>query len=341
MKVLVTGANGFLGTALVERLLARGERDIRCLLRAGRDGSAIEAAARRCPEAAVERFVGSLASSSSAASALDGVGIVYHLAASPSGAPADMFLSTVVASKNLLDAIAGAGRPIKAVLVSSFGVYGVAGLPAGALVDESTPLEDHPERRDVYSHAKLRQERLFREYQAKHGFPLVVLRPGVIYGRGGTRISARVGLELAGVFLHLGGRNLLPLTYVDSCADAVALAGQSEAANGQTYNVVDDELVTAKQYLSRYRREVRRFSAVPVPYLLLQLLSRTVLAYHRWSKGQLPPVFTPYRTATTWKPTRFSNARLKALGWRPLLSTDEGLRRSFEHFRLHPPGAGR
>lgn len=340
MKVLVTGANGFLGTALVERLLARGERDVRCLLRAGRDGSALEAAAGRHPDAVVERFVGSLASKASAAKALDGVGVVYHLAASPAGAPADMFLSTVVASKNLLDALVETGRPIKVVLVSSFGVYGLAGLPAGAVVDEATPLEDHPERRDVYSHAKLRQERLFREYQARHGFPLVVLRPGVIYGRGGARISPRVGLDLMGVFLHLGGRNLLPLTYVESCADAVALAGRSDAANGQTYNVVDDELVTARQYLSRYRREVRRLRAVPVPYWLLQLVSRMVQAYSRWSKGQLPAVFTPYRTATAWKPTRFTNARLRALGWRPLLSTEEGLRRTFEHFRLQPP-AGR
>src|SRR5204862_5238265 len=126
-------------------------------------------------------------------------------------------LNTVVASKNLLEAIAAADRPIKVVLVSSFGVYGVAGLPRGHVVDEETPLEPHPERRDLYSQAKLRQEKLFREYQAKAGFPLVVLRPGVIYGPRGSRISTRVGLNLMGIFLHLGGDNLLPLTYVASC----------------------------------------------------------------------------------------------------------------------------
>jgi nucleoside-diphosphate-sugar epimerase len=336
VKVLVTGATGFLGTALVERLLERGEKDVRCLVRAGRDRSALEAMARRYPDAKVEPFVGSLGSIPSAATTLDGVGIVYHLAASMAGAPADLFLNTVVASKNLLEAVVAAGRPIKIVLVSSFGVYRVAPLRRGALVDESTPLEDHPERRDAYSHAKLRQEKLFREYQERHGFPLVVLRPGVIYGRGGARISGRVGLDLAGVFLHLGGNNLLPLTAVESCADAIALAGQSEAANGQTYNVVDDDLLTAKQYLRRYRREVKRLPVVRVPYLLLQLGSRMVAAYSRWSKGQLPPIFTPYKTATTWKPTRFSNARLKTLGWRPLFSTGEGLRRAFEYYRLNP-----
>jgi len=336
VKVLVTGATGFLGTAVVARLLARGEEDVRCLLRPGRDGSRLEALARQHPGAKLEGFVGSLASSASAASALEGVGEVYHLAAALGGPPAEMFLNTVVASKNLLEAAVATGRPVKMVLVSSFAVYGVADLPSGATVDESCPLEPHPEWRDPYAQSKLRQETLFREYQARYGFPLVVLRPGVIYGCGGSRISARVGLDLAGVFLYLGGKNLLPLTYVDSCAEAVAVAGQSDAANGETYNVVDDELVTAKEFLARYRREVKRFPLVPVPYPAFQLLSRLVAAYARWSKGQLPAVFTPYKTATTWKRTRFTNAKLKELGWRPLVPTDEGLRRAFEHYRLNP-----
>ena len=292
--------------------------------------------AARYPEAKVERFVGSFASPPTLAGALDGVDVVYHLAASMGGAPADVFLNTVVASKNLLDAVVATGRRVKLVLVSSLGVCGVAGLPPGTVVDESTPLEEHPELRDVYSQAKLRQERLFREYQARHGFPLVVMRPGVIYGPGGSRISARVGLDVAGVFFHLGGRNLLPLTYVDSCADAVALAGQRELANGQTYLVVDDEPITAKEFLARYRREVQRIPVVPLPGPVLRLLSHAVLAYSRWSRGQLPPVLTPYKTATTWKPTRFSNVNLKALGWQPLVSTNEGLRRAFDHYRSNP-----
>lgn len=336
MKVLVTGANGFLGAALVERLLARGERDVRCFVRAERARDTIEAIARAHPEARVETFVGTLASVRGAEAALDGVDVVYHLAASLNGAPADIFLATVVASKNLLEAIARSGRRPKVVLVSSFGVYGPAALPPGAVVDEATPLEPHPERRDVYSHAKLRQELLFREYQEKLGFPLVVLRPGVIYGPGGSRISARVGLDLAGLFLHLGGNNLLPLTYVENCADAVAVAGQSAAAVGETYNVVDDDLVTASQYLARYRREVKPLRVVKVPFALLRAGSWCVQTYSRWSKGQLPAIFTPYKTLSSWKATGFTNAKLKALGWTPLVATKEGLRRSFEYFKRNP-----
>jgi nucleoside-diphosphate-sugar epimerase len=336
VKILVTGANGFLGTALVERLLARGERDLRCLVRSEQARAAVAALGRRYPEARVEPLVGTLATPSGAAAAVSGAGLVYHLAASLSGAPADIFLSTVVASKNLLNAAVADGPAPKMVLVSSFGVYGVAGLRRGSLVDEATPLEPHPERRDIYSFAKLRQELLFREYQARHGFPLVVLRPGVIYGCGGSRISARVGLQLGGLFLHLGGRNRLPLTYVENCADALVLAGQRSDADGETYNVVDDDLVTATQYLGRYRREVKRLRVLRVPYPLLWLGSWCVESYSRWSRGQLPPVFTRYRTSTAWRPTRFTNAKLKALGWTPAVSTEEGLRRAFEWYRGNP-----
>ena len=129
MKVLVTGATGFLGTALVERLLAHGEKDLRCFLRPGSKRDRLEALAARHPDAKVELFVGSLGSREGAAKAIEGVDVVYHLAASLSGAAADMFLSTVVASKNLLEAIAASGRPIKVAMVSSFGVYQVADLP--------------------------------------------------------------------------------------------------------------------------------------------------------------------------------------------------------------------
>ena len=222
---------------------------------------------------------------------------------------------------------------MRIVLCSSFAVYGVAGLPRGAVVNEDTPLEPHPEKRDVYSQVKLRQERLFREYQEKHGFELVVVRPGVIYGPGGSPFSSRVGLSLFGLFLHLGGRNLLPLSYVDNCAEAIALAGRAPGAAEQAINVHDDDMPTCKAYLDAYREQVRPLRTVSVPLPALQLLSVAVERYHRWSRGQLPAIFTPYKTATAWRGNRFDNAKLKGLGWRQLVPTDEGMRRTFAQLR--------
>ena len=332
-EVLVTGANGFLGVAVVERLLTRGRKGIRLLVRAGSNRRRLDAMLARHPRADVEIVGGGLASTEAAAKLIEGAPLILHLAAALSGPAADIFLGTVVASKHLLEAIEGSTRKPRVVLVSSFGVYGVADAPKGHLLDETNPVEPHPERRDNYSHAKLRQEELFFEASDRHGLRFCVLRPGVIYGPGGGAFSARVGMGLPGVFLFLGRDNLLPLSYVDNCAEAICVAADAARFDGDIYNVVDDDLITCEQYLQRYQAEVGPIRVIRSPYFATMLLSRAVEWYHRHSRGQLPAIFTPYKTRTMWKGTRFSNAKLRGLGFSPIVSTEEGLRRTFEYLR--------
>lgn len=330
--ILVTGSNGFLGRAVVEQLLLHGETEIRCLVRSNRARNELDRVCESFPNARIEILSGDLTAPPDAVHAVKNVKTIYHLAAQMKGDPADLFLNTVVGSKNLLDA-AVAESLERVILVSSFGVYGTSELPKGTLVTETTPLETHPERRDVYSHCKLRQEQLFWEYYKKHGFELVVMRPGVVYGPGGTAISARVGLNIFGIFWRMGGSNLLPLTYVDNCAEAIVLAGGHPQTSGEVYNVVDDELVSAKQLLSSYRSLVKRLKVLPIPYVATHVLSRWIERYHLRSKGQLPAILTPYKSAGLWKGNTFDNSKLKSIGWRPSVGTADGIQRCFSYFR--------
>jgi nucleoside-diphosphate-sugar epimerase len=331
MIALVTGANGFLGRALVARLLeSHPASTVRCLVRSEQGAHTLEHALAARELRGAEVAVGTLSDPAFVSRALDGAETVYHLAASPRGAAADIFLNTVVASQRLLEGMRAAGTRPRTVLVSSFGVYGVADLPRGAVIDERTPLEPHPERRDHYSHAKLRQERLFRDFSRDEGLPLTVLRPGSIYGPGGNALPARVGLRLPGVFLVLGGGNLLPLSFVNNCAEALLAAGSSDAAVGQTYNVHDDDLPTCREYFRLYRKHVAGMRWLPLPYPVTLWLARAIEWYHRRSRGQLPAFLTPYRVRAIWKSCRFDNSHLKSLGWRPAVSPAEGLRRTFD-----------
>jgi dihydroflavonol-4-reductase len=216
------------------------------------------------------------------------------------------------------------------VLVSSFGVIGASDLRRGGLLDEHTPTEPHPEWRDPYSFAKHRQEQLAWKYRRDAGLPLVVVRPGWIFGPGQNILGARIGLSLFGLFLHLGGRSVLPLTYVDNCADAVIQAGRVSGIEGEIFCITDDSLPTSRELLLRYRREVQSIGYVPVPFPLLRQLARLNAWYSERTQGHLPPVFTPYKVSAMWAGHQYSNAKAKAmLDWTPRIPMQQALRSTF------------
>ena len=337
MKVLVTGAGGFLGVHVVERLLAHGYTDIRCFLRESSKAERLLQLSTSNSGAQLELAYGNLRSKTDCARALAGVSLVFHLAAGMKGSAAELFADSVVVSRNLLDTLNArddsSGQRVRVVLVSSFGVYGVVRLGRGARVDEQTPMEDHPELRDTYSYSKIRQEQLFWDYQRKAGFELVVLRPGVIYGPGGGAFSSRIGLQIGPVFFHMGGSNLLPLAYVVNCAEAIVVAGTHPDSAGQVYNVHDDDLPTASRYLREYKRKVKRIRSIRLPYFMIRLLAWSLESYHRRSLGQLPAIITHYKAAAAWGGNKFGNSKLHKLGWSQLVTTSDAMVANFEYLR--------
>jgi nucleoside-diphosphate-sugar epimerase len=199
------------------------------------------------------------------------------------------------------------------------------------MLDEETPVEHCAEKRDVYSQAKLWQESLFRRFQIESGCELIVLRPGVIYGEGGEEFSPRVGLKVGNWLWRFGRNNLLPLTYVKNCAEAVVMTGLKAGVAG-CYNVVDDDLPTVAEYVKEYNQRVRSIRSIWVPWWLTRLLSSAVESYSVFSKGQLPPVLTSYKSRVLWRGTRFNNSKLKNIGWRQTIPTADALARTFDYF---------
>lgn len=331
--VLITGAAGFIGSRVVKNLLDRGFRNLRCLARRPITPERQTAESREPGRAArLEWMSGNLLSREDCAHAAREARVIFHLAAgrgekSFPGA----YANSVVTTRNLLDAALEHGRLARFVNVSSFSVYSNRHKPRWRMLDESCPVEEHPDLRgDAYSFAKIKQEELVSDYRKRFGVPCVTVRPGYVYGPGNLGITGRVGTNTFGLFLHMGGPNPIPFTYVDNCAEAIALAGLKPGIDGEVFNVVDDELPSSRRFLSLYKRHVRRFPSLYMPHFLSYMLCWLWERYAERSARQLPPVYSRQEWHAYWKKTRYSNKKLKArMGWTPSVPTAEGLRRYF------------
>ena len=326
--ILITGSNGFIGTKTVEILLEYGFSNLRCLVRSSSRLERLKEVLSSAPGGkTVELFRGDLLSREDCRRATEGVSVVYHLAAGFDKSFAGAFMNSALSTRNLMDAFLANGRPKRFVNVSSFAVYSNLHLKRHALLDESCPLEDAPqERYDAYGFGKLKQEELVKEYGQSRGLPYVILRPGAVFGPGKPDLSGRVGIDTFGFFIHLGGSNTLPLTFVDNCAEAIVLAGLKPGVNGEVFNVVDDEVLTSRQFLREYKKRRKKFFSVPVPYPIAYGLCWLWETYSKRSQGQLPPAFNRRRCASDWKGNRYSNRKLhEKLGWKPRVGIEDAM----------------
>jgi len=318
-RILVTGSSGFIGSKVVETLLEYGCSNLRCFVRPSSKLGRLEKAIGQFDAGTnVELVTGDLLSRNDCAKAAEGVSIIYHLAAGFDKSFAGAFMNSALATRNLMDAFLKMAKPKRFVNVSSFAVYSNLGLKRGAILDEACPLEDAPQERfDAYGFGKLKQEELVKEYGSKYGLPYVIVRPGYVFGPGKRELSGRVGIGTFGFFIQVNGSNFLPLTFVDNCAEAIVLAGLKANVDSEIFNVVDDELLTGRQFLGAYKK-VKSCRSIRIPYFAGYGLCSLWEKYSKWSKNQLPPAFNRRRCAAEWKGNRFSNRKLREqLGWEP------------------------
>ena len=331
--VLVTGAGGFIGPSVIAQLHRHGARKIRCLVRSS--NARVRDAIQGMGDG-VEMMTGNLLSREDCAAATAGAKVIVHLAAGRGEKSyADAYLNSVVSTRNLLEAAAQQASLKRFVNVSSFTVYTNSGKPTPDVLDERCAIETQPHLRGTaYDYAKVKQEEIVREYADRLGLHVVMVRPGHVFGPGNEAITARVGISTFGIFLHLGGPNPIPLTYVDNCADAIALAALRPGADGETFNVVDDDLPTSREFLRLYKKNVRRFRSLYLPHALSYALCWMWERYCAWSERQLPPMFNRKRWRNQWKKTSYSNEKLKTrLGWSPQVSMAEACQRYFKACR--------
>ncbi len=298
--VLITGAGGFLGRAVVAEALARGHA-VRALVRASKPASLGDGAEVVALDLAA-------AEPAQLANVLAGVDVVIHLASTLSGDWAAQERDTLEATRRLTFAMAAAPHPPCLVLASSIAVYSADRALEGGVIDEDTPLETAHLGRDSYARAKLAQEQIAQGA----GLTLTTLRPGAILGPGRV-MNTHLGVGLGPVLIQLETRGEVPLVALSDCARAFVLAATG-AGPGGVYNILGDACPTRAGFVAQLRRGGWPRFVVPLSWRILYGLARALAPLDL----SLPGLLRPATLRARMMPVSYRNDRAKSgLGWQP------------------------
>jgi nucleoside-diphosphate-sugar epimerase len=316
MKVLVTGGTGFVGGAVVSRLIEDGCR-VRVLARGSANIDRVVALG-------AEVTIGDMTDTVSFGRALSGCDVVVHLAAGTRGSAEDRD-ATLTGTRTLIE-VCRTQKPRRLVYVSSCSVYGVADYDDNSVVTETSSLERFPERRGFYSESKRKAEEYVADFMKAGNVPVVIVRPGAVYGPGCDLFPGMMGFAVGSTYLVIGdGSFVPPFVNLDNVAGAISACVTKEEASGEIFNVIDPTRITKREYVDRVIRRIDPgarvvylpFSIVYCVTWILELVGRVA--------GR-PPVLTRYRLKSSQKPVVFDGSRIaRQLGWKPKHSVDDAL----------------
>jgi 8-amino-7-oxononanoate synthase len=324
MRVLVTGASGFLGGRLAAMLAERGDR-VRVLARRSSDLSHL-AAVR--PEV----IQGSLEDPGSLRIAVRGVEIIYHCAALSFdwGAWEAFETANVVGVENLARAASRSDSLERFVHVSSSDVYGYPQRPC----DESAPLVDTGL---PYNRSKVLGERALWRHAGEGKLPLTVVRPVTIYGpRSKDIVLEVVKMIRSGSMAFVdGGRVPAGLVYVDDVAAALMAAARSPAALGKAYNVRAGGGETWRDYVDALADGLgARRPWLSLPSGLALPAARALEGVHRLFRARGRPLLTRHSVLLLCRDQGFPTERIRAeLGFDAAIGFAEGIERTLRWLR--------
>ncbi|MBV9691205.1 MAG: NAD-dependent epimerase/dehydratase family protein [Ktedonobacteraceae bacterium] len=320
MKVLVTGAAGFLGGHLADMLVERGY-EVRALVRPVEDASYLRTLR------GVEVVVGDMTDSASLKQAVQGVQHVYNVAAKtgPWGVEDVYRAVNVQGLSDLIHAALDAGVQ-RIVHASSITVYGHH---LQGIVTEAHPYhaEDNP-----YSRSKIAGEKLIADLVRDVAAPVVIVRPAWIYGpRDNASFARFVSLvEARKGFLIGSGNNIVPLVYVRDVAQGLIKAGETgDEVHGRAYTIANDQRVTQAEYLNAIADALHvPHIALKVPFSALYMAGRSaeLLWQALGRRKAAPPPVTTYGVTLLGRDQQFSIDRARReLGYAPEFDVKRGV----------------
>jgi len=318
---LVTGAAGFTGGHLARYLRARGQL-VRAFVRAPNR-------AQDLASQDIALATGDLRDALALRRAMEGVDVVYHVAAlyRQAGLDAREYFDVNAEAVGTVIETAAAAGVRRVVHCSTVGVHGDVERPPA---DEDAPLRPG----DVYQRAKAEGERIARDAAERCGIEVVIARPSGIYGPGDRRLLKLFRGVARRRFVVLGsGRIFYHLTYIDDLVEGFRLCGEVPGAAGRTYILAGGEVSTLNELIALIASEAGvtppRVHLPVWPFWLAGAACEAVCAPF----GMEPPLYRR-RVDFFTKSRAFDISRARAeLGFNPTVGLREGIRRTLEWYR--------
>jgi nucleoside-diphosphate-sugar epimerase len=322
MRILVTGASGFLASHLIRALQERGHA-VRALVRPSSDTTPLE-------QASVDIHSGDVRLPETLAGAMHEVDAVFHLAAAIGVRRPlrEYYAVNVTGTKNVCRAALAAGVR-RLVHVSSTSVY-KQGL--GVPVDETAPLAPPP---DPYAVTKAEGDTLVQRLIAEEQLPASIVRTTTIFGPGDELNFGRIAQRLlAGTSIVIGsGGNRVPVAFVDDVVQGLLLVLEHEAA-GEIYNITDDRCPTQSELLQEIADQLgARPPRIHVPYRLLYGAAYLAERLAQATRSE-HPVVTRFGVLLYGADNRFAiDKARRELGYEPRVSLRQGVSAAAEWYR--------
>jgi nucleoside-diphosphate-sugar epimerase len=314
VEALITGGTGLVGHHLVTALQQRGDT-VRVLVLPSEDTSWLE-------ERGVNVYRGNICDPDTLSAPMRGVDTVFHLAAMQGlWVPIEEYYKVnVTGTENVCRAVLTAGVR-RIVHVSSWTIYGMA--RGWTLGEEVTPAP----RNDPYWITKAQGDLLVQRMISRDHLPAAIIRPGTIFGVGDRLNFGRMADKVRdGKALVIGtGRNALPLVYVTDVVQGLLLCADHDRAEGQAFNITNDQPLTQEQLLRAIAQEL----GVAPPRLHIPYAAAYAIAYaaERAVKftGSKHPLVTRHGVTLYGTDNRHSIDKARTeLGYVPQVSIREG-----------------
>ncbi len=325
LKAGITGATGFIGEKLAEKLTTDGF-SIKCLVRKTSD-------TRKLNSLSAELVYGDLCDPGSLRTFPEGCDYVFHLASKVSdwGPRNDFFEQNVEATKTLLDSSVGAGVKRFVYMSSSTVIWNASFLGTVNLeeIDESYPYPRS--HHNFYNETKALSEKLVREYNGRGGLETVILRPSNVWGAGDTVILPRVAEAcLKGILVNMGfNRKIVSPCHVLNLVHLTVLSAISTVGAGNIYFVNDGVRVDNRRFVFDQLASIgiEWKPKITIPYTLGYSVAFLLEKIFELRKSETPPVLTRFGVSALSKSRTYSIEKAKRdFGYQPVCSYEAGMK---------------